>query len=63
MIQKIVKKADLRNSSEIKDNLAYWRSKKPEERLSAVEFLRRQQDGDSARLQKTVRAIQRSLEH
>lgn len=63
MIQKVVKKADIRNFSEIKDNLAYWRSKTPEERLSAMEYLRRQQDGSSARLQKTVRVIQRSLEH
>ena len=60
MIQKVVKKAAMQHYSEVKDNLAYWRSKTPEERLSAVEYLRRQQDGGSARLQKTVRVIQRS---
>ena len=60
MIQKVVKKAAMQHFSEVRDNLAYWRSKTPEERLSAVEYLRRQQDGGSARLQKTVRVIQRS---
>jgi len=60
MIQKVVRKASLREFSEVKDNLAYWLSKTPEERVSAVEYLRRQRDGHSARLQRSARVIQRS---
>jgi hypothetical protein len=44
---------------EIKQNLEYWLSKTPEERLSAVEILRRQIYGDSKRLQRTARVIKR----
>jgi hypothetical protein len=59
MIQKVVKKADLRDFDEIRENLAYWLSKTPEERVEAVEILRRQRDGDSARLQRVARVVQR----
>ena len=59
MKQKVVRKANLRDFSEINDDLAFWLSKTPEERLSAVEYLRRQQSGGSERLQRTVRIIQR----
>jgi len=59
MIQKVVKKENLRDFSEIKDNLAYWLSKTPEVRLSTVEYLRRQQYGGSTGLQRTARIIQR----
>ena len=59
MIRKVVKKGNLREFSEIKDNLAYWLSKTPEERVSAVEQLRRQMDGSSGRLQRVARVIQR----
>ena len=48
MIEKVVKKRDLKEFSEIKENLSYWLSKTPEERVSAVEQLRRQHYGDSA---------------
>jgi len=60
MIEKVVRKADLRNFSEVKDNLIYWLSKTPEERAAAVEYLRRQQNGSSARLQRSARVVQRS---
>ena len=60
MIQKVVRKIDLQDFSEVQDNLAYWPSKTPEERVAAVEYLRRQQDGSSARLQRTARVVQRS---
>ncbi len=41
------------------DDLAYWLSKTPEERIEAVEFLRRQRHGSSARLQKVIRVFKR----
>jgi hypothetical protein len=59
MIEKVVRKGNLGEFSEIKENLAYWLSKSPEERVAAVEQLRRQYHGDSARLQRTARVIQR----
>ncbi len=60
MIEKVVKKANLRDFSEVKENLYYWLSKDPEERVEAVEYLRRTLHGSSARLQRFARVIQRS---
>jgi hypothetical protein len=57
MIQKVVRKAKLRGFSEIKENLAYWLSKTPAERVEAVEILRRQHFGEVGRIQKCVRVI------
>jgi hypothetical protein len=59
MIVKIVRKKRLQDSSEIRENLIYWLSKTPDERVAAVEYLRRQLDGSSARLQRSARVIQR----
>jgi len=58
MIQKIVKKSRIDDLSSIQEDLAYWLSKSPEERIAAVEFLRRQHDGKIARLQRSARIIQ-----
>ena len=63
MIEKVINKANLREFSEIKENLSYWLSKKPEERVEAVEYLRRTMHGSSAKLQRTARVIQRSQNH
>lgn len=60
MIQKVVKKANLNGFSEVKENLSYWLSKKPEERVAAVEFLRRQYHGSTTRLQRSARIVKRS---
>ena len=60
MIEKVVRKANLRDFSEIKENLAYWLSKTPAERIAAVEQLRREHYGSSARLQRCARVIQRA---
>jgi hypothetical protein len=60
MIRKIVKKHDLDNFSEIKQNLEYWLSRPPEERLAAVDTLRREYYGDSHRLQRVVRVVQQA---
>jgi hypothetical protein len=59
MIQKTVNKHDLREVSTAREDLAYWLSKAPEERIAAVDTLRRQYDGSSARLQRVARVIQR----
>ena len=59
MIEKVVKKATLSEFDEVKENLRYWLSKTPEERISAIEVLRRQHIGATARLQRVARVIQR----
>ncbi|MFC1601194.1 hypothetical protein ACFL34_02465 [Candidatus Sumerlaeota bacterium] len=59
MIEKVVRKADLTEFSEIEENLAYWLSRSPEERISAVELLRRREHGSATRLQRVARVIER----
>jgi len=46
--------------SSIREDLEFWLSKTPEERIATVEFLRKQFGGSTARLQRTARVIQRS---
>ena len=58
MIKKIVTKKKLSDSS-IKDDLAFWLSKSPEERVAAVDYLRKQYHGSAARLQRVARVTQR----
>jgi hypothetical protein len=60
MIEKVVRRANVRDVKEVEESLAYWLSKTPEERVAAVEYLRRQFNGSSARLQRSARVIQRS---
>ena len=60
MIRKIIKKYDLDNYSEIKQNLEYWLSRPPEERLAAVDALRREYYGDTQRLQRVARVVQQT---
>lgn len=60
MIEKVVRKKRLHDFSEVTANLAYWLSKTPEERVAAVQILRRRHRGSSARLQRTARIVQRS---
>jgi len=59
MIRKTVQKQRLDDYSEIKQNLQYWLSRPAEERLAAVNALRREFYGDSQRLQRTARVISR----
>jgi len=59
MIAKVVKKTKLQGHSEIKDNLEYWLSKTPEERVAAVESLRRSFHGSAEGLQRAARIIKR----
>ena len=60
MIQKIVKKGNVNDLSSIRQDLTYWLSKPPEERVAAVDYLRRQHHGNTARLQRSVRVTQRT---
>jgi len=60
MIAKVVTKVALRDPAGSQTDLAYWLKRTPEERVSAVEQLRRQTHGSSARLQRVARVIQRS---
>ncbi len=59
MIKKTVKKRKLDDFSEMQDDLVYWLSRPQEERIEAVEYLRRQYHGDTARLQRVARIVQR----
>jgi hypothetical protein len=60
MIQKTVKKLNINDKEQLNSDLNYWLSRTPEERISAVEILRRQFNGNSAGLQRTVRIIKLS---
>ena len=57
MIEKVVKKHLLHEHNQDKEDLQYWLSKTPEERIAAIEFLRRQAHGSSERLQRVARVV------
>ncbi len=57
VIEKVVKKGVWKDVSEIEENLRYWLSKAPEERVSAVEHLRKQRHGEMGRIQRCVRVV------
>ena len=59
MIEKIVKKVALEHY-EIKENLEYWLSRTPAERVEAIEILRKQYYGNTERLQRFVRVIRQA---
>jgi len=60
MIQQVVKKRTLNDTSQIQEDLGFWLKKPPEERIAAVEYLRRQYHGHTARLQRVVRVLQQA---
>lgn len=63
MFEKMKRKvASVRNISEISptEDLEYWLSRDPSERIAAVEFLRTQFHGNTERIQRTVRIIQQT---
>ena len=60
MIEKVVTKCNLQDWCKVKDDLNYWLSKTPQQRIEAVEYLRSQYYGNSAGLQRTVRVVERS---
>ena len=60
MIEKVVKKMPMDGTREIRDNLAYWLSRSPAERVAEVERLREMVCGRTQRLQRVARVIKRS---
>jgi hypothetical protein len=60
VINKVVKIVALNDRNLIMDDLKYWLSKSPEERVAAVELLRRQHHGSTERLQRVVSIVQRA---
>jgi hypothetical protein len=60
MIKKVVKRFKLNDPAADKTALEHWLSRTPEERVGAVETLRRRMHGDSGRLQRVLRVIERS---
>jgi hypothetical protein len=60
MIRKVVQIYHMDSYSEIRRNLEYWLSRPPEERLAAIDELRRECYGDSHRLQRVARALQQA---
>ena len=56
MIEKVVAKRRI-DESTILEDLEYWFNRSPEERISAVEILRRQHYGSSERLRKFVELL------
>jgi hypothetical protein len=59
MIKKVIKKTDLQKDNSIKEDLKYWLEKEPNERIFAVDYLRMQAHGNTERLQRIARVIQR----
>jgi hypothetical protein len=59
MIEKVVTRWKLGDPAAERAELTYWLRRSPEERIAAVEFLRRQMHGDSARLQRVARLFRR----
>jgi hypothetical protein len=62
MINRTVRKLDLNNHSSSKEDLEYWLSKTTQDRIEAIELLRRQLHGSSARLQRSACVIQQTQE-
>ena len=60
MNRKVVKLHHMDEYDEVKENLRYWLTRPPEERLDAVDELRRQAYGDPQRLQRVARVIQQA---
>ena len=59
MIERVVRKGTLREMSAPAADREYWMQRSAEERLSAVEILRRQMYGDPPRLQRSARVLGR----
>ncbi len=60
VIEKTVKIGSTKNINSVQDDLEFWLSRSPEERINAVELLRRQYHGNTERLQRVARVIQQS---
>lgn len=56
-LQRVLKITSFDEDDRERPRLRYWQSRPPEERIAAVEFLRRQVDGGRARLQRVYRVL------
>lgn len=59
MIARVVRIRKL-DSYTLREDLAYWLTRTPAERIAAVESLRKQFHGSTARLQRIARVVQRA---
>ena len=59
MIQRVITKKSVRDPSG-HDDLSYWLTRPPEERVATVELLRRQYHGSTSRLQRLARVTERT---
>lgn len=57
MIRKVVNKFNINDKACRNSDFLYWSKKLPEERIEAVEMLRRQYHGSAERLQRVVRIV------
>jgi len=60
MIKKVVNKTSLTDRSAARRDPAYWLGRPLEERVAAVDYLRRQYHGSSTRLQRSARIVQQA---
>ena len=60
MIKKVVHKCTLHDLRSAREDLSFWLSLPVEERIAAVDHLRRQFYGNRERLQRVARVIQRN---
>jgi len=59
-IRKEVRKGSLADLQSAQHDLSYWLALPAEERIAAVEHLRKQRHGSGARLQRVARVVQRA---
>lgn len=59
-MEKVVRKAKLSKFDEVGENLKFWLSRSPEERIEAVHQLRKHVHGTSERLQRVARVVRRA---
>lgn len=59
MNRNIVKKTRIDDPQLVKDEVLYWLSRPSQERIAAVDYLRKVNYGSTARLQRVARVIQR----
>ncbi len=57
-MEKVIHKKEMRDATP-SDDLAWWLSRPAEERIEAVELLRRQLHGNTERLRRVARIIER----
>ena len=60
MIKRVISKRKKTVDVSVSDHLSFWLKQSPEERISAVEILRRQYYGGSERLQRVSHIIKRT---